>query len=118
MMDKVQILPNRKDIDTLIERHASKTLGELYRENVNPNVTDFELSVMKEEWVRRIVACSIWRNNYVGIVAQFAARTAQLRRVVVGICGVPRVTLWRWLSEAGIDQPRIKKEGQKDGKKG
>ncbi len=98
----VDILKNKHRLEAHIEENKGKSVEQLYRENVCEQASDFELSVMGRACALRVIICCIWRRNFVGITAQFSLRRARLRKAIMAICGVSRITLWRALQAANM----------------
>ncbi len=108
----VDIHRHRHDVEAHVQENKSKTVLQLYRENVCAQAAALEVELMGEATALRIVACYIWRRNYTGITRQFTRRRALLRNAVLTICRIGRSTLWRTLSAAGISTEIEKQQQQ------
>ena len=95
-MKQIKVLNNKEELLALIEkqRKAGEDYTELYKANVNPLASDFELSFIDINSQRRAVAAAIWRNNNIGIVKQSTRRVAWLKGFIMKLCGIrSRVTM-------------------------
>lgn len=98
---QIKILNNREEIEAFARAFAeTPDFKALYRANVNPAVTELELSIMDIRYLRRACSLAIWTNNYRGIVLKSKKRESFLRAIICEICGISRTALWYIIKSA------------------
>ena len=92
----IKVLNNKAELLLIIKRQQElgEDYGALYRANVNPLITDFELAFIDTCAQRRAIAAALWRNNYTGIIRQSRRRAVLLKWFIMELCSIrSRVTI-------------------------
>lgn len=97
----IRVLNNKVELEQILVAFKAKPDYEaLYRANVNPYITDLELSYMTKPYLKTVCAAAIWQNNNKGITKQSRSRVAFLKRFIKELCGVCHTTLCRIVKRA------------------
>lgn len=66
----------------------------MYRANVNPAISDTELSLMDNNTIKRILIVFLWNALYKGMIAEIKAREMRLAKFLIALLDVNQKTFF------------------------
>ena len=84
----------------------------MYRANVNPAISDTELSLMDNNTIKRILIVFLWNALYKGMIAEIKAREMRLARFLIALLDVNQKTFFTTIDKHHGEKKRKKRKAR------
>lgn len=84
----------------------------MYRANVNPAISDTELSLMDNNTIKRILIVFLWNALYKGMIAEIKAREMRLAKFLIALLDVNQKTFFTTIDKHHGEKKRKKRKAR------